>query len=500
MPRELEEIAMRLSALLSEVQVKEAFGPARDPEIAQVTSDSRQVRPGALFVAVTGENHDGHAFLGEAAARGAAAAIVEQVEPAFPLSLPVVRVADSRAALALAAAAFYGHPARRLTLIGVTGSVGKTSTAQVLAHLLRAAGKRVGVVGSLGIDDGRDTVPTPNTTPDPVTLQRAFRSMVENGLDTAVMEVSSHALVQKRVHALPFDVGIFTNLLELEHSDFHPTFEAYVEAKESFLQHLLPQGAAVFSADNPHTLEIARRFPGRRLSFGLSPGAEVRGEVSAVTRKGTQIAIDCGSAHRLSLTLPLLGRHHALNILAAIAAAHVMETPVEALEEALGTLKPFRRRMELIELGDVCVLDDTVGHPASMDHLFETVSALECPGIVVAAAIRGNRGRAINAANGERLGYWCRKLGVRRLVVTSSEEVVSPLDRVEEGEKEAYLGALRRAGVAFTYAPRLEEACSEAVEGIEPGELLVLLGAQGMDEGLHFVRAAIGSGLHPVRR
>ena len=256
---------------------------AMPSELTGIADDSRAVTSGALFVAVRGSARDGHEFLGAAAANGAAAAIVE--DASFDV-LPAIVVTDARRAAAVAAAAFYENPSAGMTLIAVTGTNGKTTTVGMLRHLLDADGARSASIGTLGVLIGSEARPLDGgaglTTPGPVELQRVLRELAAKGVRTVAMEVSSHALAQRRVEGIEFDAAVFTNLTR-DHLDYHGTMDVYLAAKESLLGHLAPRGVAVRNADDP---AWGRADAGRAdvggaapsvLSYGQSsPTADVR--------------------------------------------------------------------------------------------------------------------------------------------------------------------------------------------------------------------------------
>jgi len=295
-----------------------AEAPAVDLAVLGIADDSRRVRPGDLFCAWAGSTTDGHGFLPTAEAAGAVAALVER--PVEACGLPQVVVKDGRRAAAVAASEVFGRPEAGLTLVGVTGTSGKTTTVWLLRHLLSAR-YATASLGTLGVilADGQ---PLPGseslTTPGPVDLARTLRELVDRGVQAVAMEVSSHALDQGRVHALRFDVGVFTNLSR-DHLDYHETMEAYLAAKERLVTLLKPAGTAVVNADDPHWAGVAGRAS-RVVRFGL--------EAQAAEVRATQIAYEANGARFLLATpggavpveLPLLGPFNVSNALAAAAA------------------------------------------------------------------------------------------------------------------------------------------------------------------------------------
>ncbi|MFZ9898800.1 MAG: Mur ligase family protein, partial [Gemmatimonadaceae bacterium] len=254
--------------------------------IATLVDDSRQVGPGGCFVAVRGAASDGHAYLSQVQDAGAACVIVEE---GVETSLPALVVRHSRIAAAVAAAAFYGEPARSLRIVGVTGTNGKSTTVGILRHLLDEPAGTAASIGTLGVLVGSEGRPLPGgqglTTPGPIELQRVLRALVEAGVTRVAMECSSHALDQDRVRGIAFDAAVFTNLTR-DHLDYHGTMEAYRDAKARLVALLGPQGVCVSNADD-------RWWDGlppapRRLTFGLAaPTADIRVEGMALTPRGS---------------------------------------------------------------------------------------------------------------------------------------------------------------------------------------------------------------------
>ncbi|MGH7464856.1 MAG: Mur ligase family protein, partial [Longimicrobiales bacterium] len=263
---------------------------AGDQRIRHVRDDSRQVEPGDLFVAVRGTATDGAAYVHEAAARGAAAVVAEVPVDAADSTVPLVLVPDARIARAELGAAFYGHPAARLSMIGITGTVGKTTVLAMLSEILASARISAGTIGSLGIEYPGTAVTTRNTTPGPLAIHEALSSMAAAGVRVAAMEVTSHALVQERVYGLEYDLGVFTNLTMLEHLEYHRSFRAYATAKLRFLEHLKPDAPLIYSAGDRLLGQAARRHSGPRVSCGGGRGwVGVRRD--ALSLRGTRVTL-----------------------------------------------------------------------------------------------------------------------------------------------------------------------------------------------------------------
>jgi UDP-N-acetylmuramoyl-L-alanyl-D-glutamate--2,6-diaminopimelate ligase len=481
-------------------RVLEAGAPPDDGEarISGIAFDSGEVRGGELFFAVPGTSVDGHDFLEEASRRGAAAAVVQREVPGA--TLPLLQVRDVRRALARAAATWFGEPARALTLVGITGTLGKTSVLSLLEACLGAAGESFGTIGSLGVHlRGRERS-TGHTAPDPLTLHAALAAIAHAGSRIAAMEVTSHALDQERVHGLHFALGIFTNLVPLEHSDYHGSFHAYTQVKRRFLDYMERGAPLIYNADDRAVAGLVGDHEGTRgVGVGLSDSAAVRIEPQRISAAGSRLCLRLcerlpllsGGAlepQALDLSLSLLGRSNVGNAALAATAALMLGAPPAAVREALEDFPAPPRRMQIFEVEGVQILDDTVGHPDSVSAVFEVAEALAPPRMHAAFAIRGSRGPRINRRTAEALAIWAARLPPATLIVTPSAGAVEDRDAVTPQEREAFTGALRRAGVGFAEEERLEDAVGRVLEAARPGDLVMLLGAQGMDHGGEIAR------------
>lgn len=473
-----------------------------DRDITCVTEDSRKVVPGALFVAITGSADDGHAYIDDAIRRGAVAVAGERLGRLAP-AISTINLPDSRAALAVVASRFYGNPARDLRLIGFTGTFGKTSTSDVLRALLAAGGARPGVLGSLGAKygayhDAGDGL----TTPAPVELHRALRGLHAAGADTAIMEVTSHALRMRRIDGLEFDGGLLAAIEPGEHTDFHRTYDDYVQAKRLFLDHLSAGAILAYDADNPAATTLAASR-----AAGTSVGFSLQG--AAADLVFTDISLDADGA-RFSLDGPLLrrsrfpsnsgfrmrsallGRGHLRNVALALTYATAYGVDPDAASRVLGELRALPRRMERYTAGGRTVLDDTAAHPESFKATFAVMRMLPHTRLVVVYSIRGSRGAGLNAANASALGELIRGNAVDRFIVTAAVDATRRTDRVTPAELTAAHDALSAAQCPFIAHSSLRDAIADAVGHTESGDLLVLIGAQGMNEGRRMVEEAAG--------
>ena len=374
---------MRLSALLASLSPAPAGSRGGDdPIVRGLSYDSRAVAPGDLFVALRGSAVDGHAYLGQALGLGAVAVVVEEVPSGVDLrGRPAIVVADTRRALAALATRFYGEPSAELSLVGVTGTNGKTSTTYLVESILARAGRSVGLIGTVESRFGGQRRRSINTTPESLDLQTSLRDMLSRGADAVVMEVSSHGLVLGRVDGCRFRVGAFTNLTQ-DHLDFHGTMSAYRDAKALlFTRYLAKDGIAVVNVDDPSGAELARaaRDAGAtviRVSRGAE--AEVRLETADVSMGGTRARVAIPGA-RLALSVPLLGDFNLENVLVACGVALALGIAPEQIEAGVAACPQVPGRVERVAAGEGAqptVLVDYAHTPDAVDKLLRTLRPL----------------------------------------------------------------------------------------------------------------------------
>jgi UDP-N-acetylmuramoyl-L-alanyl-D-glutamate--2,6-diaminopimelate ligase len=380
-----------------------------------------------------------------------------------------LQVEDARTALAVAAAAVLGDPAEQLTLAGVTGTNGKTTTTHLLDAILRAASRRVGLVGTVQYRVGDRATAAVRTTPESSDLHALFREMVDAGCSHAVLEVSSHSLELKRVHGCRFEVAVFTNLTR-DHLDFHGDMDRYFAAKRVLFDTLLrPGGHAVVNVDDDHGRLLAGSLPGRRVwTFALDAPADVRAERIALSLQGTalRVATPMGA---LEVRTPLVGRFNASNVLAALGAALALGLPSEAIVAGIGSVALVPGRLERIEAGqDFAVIVDYAHTDDALKNLLETVRELGPKRIVTVFGCGGDRDRAKRPLMG---AVAARLSDV--VVVTSdnprSEPPESILEEIQRGMNGGR-GAERRVVVDR------RDAIAQAIGMAGPGDAVVIAG------------------------
>jgi UDP-N-acetylmuramoyl-L-alanyl-D-glutamate--2,6-diaminopimelate ligase len=393
-----------LGALLaaSGLDVVCAQGPL-DVPVTSLVDDSRSITPGSCFVAVRGRCTDGHAYVADALRAGAFAVVVEHgADLHVPARATVLRVSDTRAALARLAAAFHGvmpGGPRGLRLIGVTGTNGKTTTTWLVRSILQRAGLATALIGTVEYDLCGRRVAAPLTTPGAIALCAMLGEAADAGARAAVLEVSSHALDQRRTDGLSFSVGVLTNLSG-DHLDYHRTMDEYRTAKRRLFQGLDADAAGVMNADDPASAEMAAATRARVVTYGLAnPMAEVRAEVERLDRDGSAFLLHlCGSAphsRAARVRLPLVGRHNVMNALAAAAACAALGVDTEAIVAGLEHAEAVPGRLERVEPAGwpFTVMVDYAHTDDALANVLSAVRALTDRRVVCVFGCGGDRDR-----------------------------------------------------------------------------------------------------------
>jgi UDP-N-acetylmuramoyl-L-alanyl-D-glutamate--2,6-diaminopimelate ligase len=466
---------MELRALLTEVDAPSVVGDA-DRQVRGLAYDSRAVQPGFLFAALRGRAHDGHTFIQEAVARGAVAVLVDR-DLATPVGATRVRVADTRRALAQVSAAFTGHPSRRLHVIGVTGTNGKGATTFLVEAILRAAHRRCGIIGTMGIVIDGEVQPTARTTPEAPDLQAALALMVQGGREFVAMEVASHALAQERVTGCRFDIGVFTNLTQ-DHLDFHRSMEAYRAAKARLFAMVSPGGWAVLNADDPASAVMRSVTPARVMTFGVHAGANVRGREVTLHLQGSELVADT-PAGTVPISLRLAGGFNVANALAALAVGITQDVPLATIAEALAAMPGIPGRFESIDEGQAfAVIVDYAHTPDGLENVLRTAREVAHGRLIAVFGCGGDRDRQKRPVMGRIATAWAD-----HVIVTSdnprSEDPLAIIEDIRPGVEQG--AAARAAGgprsaVRVEFEPDRRRAIAAAVAAARDGDLAVIAG------------------------
>ncbi len=460
-------VAALADALRQRGLAGEPVGPT-DALISGVTIDSRQAAPGVLFGAVapdTLDGRDGHDFIDDALARGASGAIVSAdwlAQNDRQSGAAFVPASDTRLALAHAAAEVFGRPGDRLGLVGVTGTNGKTTTTFILHHLLTALGQTAGLVGTVENRIGADRYRTAFTTPEAPTLQRLLRAMADAGVDTTVMEVSSHGLALDRVGALDFDVAVFTNLGH-DHLDYHRTFEEYRDAKKRLFDGLAEGAVAVVNADDPEHQRMLADSAARVVTFGTSAGADVQVEVLGNTLDGLRLRLDGDER-----PYRMLGRFNALNLAASYAVGVALGHDRTDVLDALAAAPGVPGRFETVRGGGVLGVVDYAHTPDALENVLATAREIVPDGahLWIVTGSGGDRDRLKRpemAAVAERLAD--------HVVLTQDNPRTEDPDRIIADVR----AGLRHPDRATTLQDRTE-AIGYAAEHAGAGDVVVVAG------------------------
>jgi UDP-N-acetylmuramoyl-L-alanyl-D-glutamate--2,6-diaminopimelate ligase len=460
-----------VTTLLDALPDKRIVGtpPAR---VRGIAADSRRVQAGDCFVAVPGFKADARRFVAQAVERGASLVVTEGEAPPAP-GVATVLVPSARAALGRLAGAYYGHPSRDLTLVGITGTNGKTTTSYLVEALLQIAGHRTGVIGTIQYVLGDERRPAGQTTPEAPELQSMLARMRDRGVRGVAMEVSSHALALARVDELTFDVAMFTNLTQ-DHLDFHRTLDAYRAAKRHLFELLArspkPRRTAVVNADDPSGPEMTRDLPLTVLSFGLGARADVRAERHESTLAGIRLtAVTPGG--RLELTSPLIGEHNVMNLLGAVGAGIALGLDDEAIVRSLGGVGTVPGRFEQVGAGQpFLVVVDYAHTPDALERVLATARKLTPGRLAVVFGCGGDRDRGKRPIMGE----IAARLADRVWITSDnprSEPPIAIIDEIAAGVSEVAGGQAR-----FTADPDRRAAIAMALGWAERGDTVVIAG------------------------
>ena len=470
---------LTIEGLIRELSPKGVLGE-RSGQVTGLAYDSRKVEYGHAFFALCGAGSDGHEFIAKAV-EGGAKVIVMQQEQLLPDGVTGLLVDDTRRALATASALWFGNPTQKMKVIGVTGTNGKTTITYLLEAMLKAAGLKTAVIGTVNYRFGEREIPASHTTPESFELQKTLAEFQSAGADALVIEVSSHALEQKRVHGIRFDVGVFSNLTP-EHLDYHRTMgDYYLSKKRLFAEYIIPQaGTAVINIDDNYGQRLADEFPGS-VSCGMAEEAIVRTTQSELSRNGIEAAVVLQKG-ALSFSSDLLGKFNVNNLLCAIAAAEAAGIPVEAIAKGISAVVNIPGRLERVENSkDALILVDYAHTGDALENVLSTVRDLKPKRIITVFGCGGDRDKSKRPVMGEVAARYSdiaivtsdnpRTEAADAILRDILPGVLKHFDRelnrdeVLAGEKRGYIVIQDR-----------REAIRLAVEGLHQGELLLVAG------------------------
>ncbi|ASS75871.1 UDP-N-acetylmuramoyl-L-alanyl-D-glutamate--2,6-diaminopimelate ligase [Tumebacillus algifaecis] len=462
---------MRLSELITPILIKRVINQD-DVEITHMTADSRQVRPGSLFIALRGYTVDGHDFVTGAVAAGATAVVVEQAIEG--LSAPQIVVQDTRAASAVLASVFYRHPSQAMKVIGVTGTNGKTTTTFLIDQILRDAGKKTGVIGTIMAKIGDTKIPMENTTPDVADLQELFHRMHEVGTEYPITEVSSHALDLKRTAGTDYHIAIFTNLTQ-DHLDFHGTMEQYRHAKAKLFARLgntysseaHGNKVAVLNADDEATAYFRDVTTAQVVTYGIEQAADVRAVDVQVEASGVSFTVESVFGVE-RFNLQLTGKFNVYNALSAMTACLVEGIPFASIKKSLESIASVDGRFETVQAGqDFTVIVDYSHTPDSLENAMKTVREFAKRKVYCVVGCGGDRDRSKRPLMAQ-IAVRYADLAVLTSDNPRTEDPELILDDMEAG--------VRNAQDRYVRITDRRQAIRYAVEQAEAGDVIMIAG------------------------
>lgn len=456
---------MKLTKLLERLTYEVLQGND-DIEITELTNDSRKVVEGSVFVCISGAVVDGHDFVADVVAKGAAAVIVEK-EVEAPEHVTVIKVEDTRYALALTSAAYFGYPADELKVIGITGTKGKTTTTYMVKEILEGVGHKVGLIGTIEAIIGDEVIPAANTTPESFTIHKYFRKMVEAGCDCVVMEVSSQGLMLHRTAGIPFEIGIFTNLGE-DHigPNEHKDFDDYKRCKGLLFKQCK---IGIANVDDEHFADVFKEATCEVETFGFSEKADLRANDTKLVSRPGYLGIDyrVSGLMNFDVEIDIPGKFSVYNSLTAIAVCRHFDVPVEKIVAALGKAK-VKGRIEMIKVSDDFTLMIDYAHNAmSLESLLSTLKEYHPKRLVCLFGCGGNRSKSRRYEMGEVSG----RMADLTIITSDNPRFEDPQEIINDIK----IGMAKTDGEFVEIIDR-KEAIRYAIENGQVGDVIVLAG------------------------
>jgi UDP-N-acetylmuramoyl-L-alanyl-D-glutamate--2,6-diaminopimelate ligase len=442
---------------------------AQDATVSAITYDSRRAMRGSVFVALRGLKADGTEFAAQAIGRGAQLVVAEAPRP-DAVTAPWVVVSDARLALALLASAFYDHPSRRMRVVGVTGTNGKTTTAYLLSSILDAGGQKAGLLGTVTYRLGAEEREASRTTPEAPDVQQLLNDMIRQGCAAAVMEVSSHALALKRVDGMRFAAAVFTNLTR-DHLDFHEDMETYFQAKRRLFEMLPADAPGVINLDDPRGPSLLE-VPQRTITFALTRPADVTPGPLNFTLDGLSFEVRTPRG-TVAIDSKLVGRPNASNILGAVAAAVALDVPLGAIREGVHALSGVPGRFEVVSspADDVTVVIDYAHTDDALRNLLETARPLAPHHLVTVFGCGGDRDKTKRPL----MGMVAARLSDVVVITSDNPRSEDPLRIIDEIKRGIPAGQGGRASEVKAIVDR-REAIERAIAEAEPRDVVLIAG------------------------
>jgi len=455
---------MTIAEILRGLNVKRITGPP-EKEIEGIAYDSRLVKKGFLFVAIKGLSVDGRAFIKDVISKGAVGVVTEKAVDVED-EITVIEVDDSRDALALMSAAFYRDPSKKLSLIGITGTNGKTTTSYITKNILEVWGKKVGLLGTVQYIVANKILPASHTTPESLDLQGYLREMVDNNIEYGVIEVSSHALALKRVKGCSFRVAVFTNFSQ-DHLDFHGTMEDYFAAKAMLFDYLGKDDYAVLNWDDPMVRSLAEKLNCHCITCGLERGAMLRAEEIAEDKAQWRLSFTVQSPQdKFAVKSGLIGRNNVYNILMSAGVAYALGVSREAIIEGIRTVKPVEGRLEKIDEGQnfLCIVDYAHTEDA-LKKLIEEARLITSGKIITVFGCGGERDRTKRP----KMGAVASDLSDFVVITSDNSRIEEPSEIIKD-----IIKGIKKDN--YMIEPDRAKAIEKAVYAARAGDVLLIAG------------------------
>lgn len=460
---------MQLKDLFYKIPLLATSG-SMNTDVTSLTMDSRKAGPGSLFIAVRGTLTDGHSYIETAIQQGANAILCEELPAVINPNVSYVRVQDSARILGLAAANFYGQPSKKLKLVGVTGTNGKTSVATLLFRLFRSLGYRCGLLSTVQNQIDDEVIPATHTTPDVITTNQLLTRMLAHGCTHVFMEVSSHAVVQERIAGLAFTGGIFTNITH-DHLDFHGTFDKYIRAKKGFFDQLPASAFALTNVDDKRGLVMLQNTAARKETYSLQTLATFKGKIIADSLFGLNMLID-----DREVWFKLIGRFNAYNLLSVYGAALLLgEDSTEVLTSLSGITPPSGRFEQVVSEEQIVGIVDYAHTPDALLNVLETINELRTadeqdylPQVITVVGCGGNR----DAAKRPIMADIACRLSNRVILTSDNPRHEDPMAILEQMQAGISPVDVKKTSTV----PDRHEAIRQAVSLARPHDIILIAG------------------------
>jgi UDP-N-acetylmuramoyl-L-alanyl-D-glutamate--2,6-diaminopimelate ligase len=457
---------MKLQDLLRHLHLLVPY-QGTNPEITSIENDNRKVQKGSLFICIKGYTVDGHDYAESAVNNGAAAVLAEKE---LTLSVPVIIVNDTTRAMAVLADAFYQQPTKKMHLIGITGTNGKTTTSHLIEKIFSDVNRSTGLIGTMYTKIGDQKIETKNTTPESLILQKGFHQMLVAGVDTAIMEVSSHALHMGRVHGCDYDIAVFTNLSQ-DHLDYHKTMDDYKHAKSLLFSQLgntfdpnKPK-YAILNADDSASEMYRKSTAAHVVTYGIDNNADFQARNIHMTSAGTTFEIVIEEKN-YPINIQLIGKFSVYNVLASIAAAFVSKIPMNKIIDSIESVKGVDGRFELVNAGqEFTVIVDYAHTPDSLENVLKTIQSFAKKRVFVIVGCGGDRDKTKRPLMAEIACHYATDP-----IFTSdnprSEDPITILKDMENGV----------LGKSYITIPDRKEAIGTAINHAAEGDVILIAG------------------------